>query len=283
MNAILQTAATEIDAQTGFRYRSVYIKTENSQLHYHDYYEIFLTLSSEIKHQINGTVINLSRGALVFIRKEDMHYYYPSENSDLSFINIAFNEESLNNLFSYLTPGFCSNDLLSAALPPTVYLSESDIKWLMLKIEDLNSVLHSDTEFLKYKLRVLLFRIFTQFFQGYRKSLSVSTNEIPFWLVELDSKMHRLENFSRPPQHMVELSQKSRTHLGRVLKQYYGVTIPEYIYEIRLNYMANSLITTDNPIISICYESGFENISWAYELFKNKYGTTPNDFRKRNK
>lgn len=283
MDAILQTAATEIDAQTGFRYRSVYVKTENSQLHYHDYYEIFLTLSSEIKHQINGTVINLSRGALVFIRKEDTHYYYPSENSDLSFINIAFNEESLNNLFSYLTPGFCSNDLLSADLPPTVYLSESDIKWIMLKIEDLNSVLHSDTEFLKYKLRVLLFRIFTQFFQDYRKSLSVSTNEIPFWLVELDSKMHRLENFSRPPQHMVELSQKSRTHLGRVLKQYYGVTIPEYIYEIRLNYMANSLITTDNPVISICYECGFENISWAYELFKNKYGTTPNDFRKRNK
>lgn len=283
MNAILQTAATEIDAQTGFRYRSVYVKTENSKLHYHDYYEIFLTLSSEIKHQINGTVINLSRGALVFIRKEDTHYYYPSENSDLSFINIAFNEESLNNLFSYLTPGFCSNDLLSASLPPTVYLSESDIKWLMLKIEDLNSVLHSDTEFLKYKLRVLLFRIFTQFFQDYRKSLSVSTNQIPFWLVELDSKMHRLENFSRPPQHMVELSKKTRTHLGRVLRQYYGVTIPEYIYEIRLNYMANSLITTDNPIISICYECGFENISWAYELFKNKYGTTPKNFRKRNK
>ena len=73
MNAVLQTATTEIDAKTGFRYRSVYVKTENSQLHYHDYYEIFLTLSSEIKHQINGTVINLSRGALVFIRKEDTH------------------------------------------------------------------------------------------------------------------------------------------------------------------------------------------------------------------
>lgn len=283
MNRILQTASTEIDNQTGFRYRSVYVKTENSKLHYHDYYEIFLTLSSEIKHLINGTVINLSRGALVFIRKEDTHYYYTSENSDLSFINIAFNEESLNQLFSYLTPGFCSNDLLSATLPPTVYLSEQDIKWLMLKIEDLNSVLNSDTELLKYKLRVLLFRIFTQFFQDYRKSLSVSTNAIPFWLVELDSKMHRLENFSRPPQHMVELSQKSRTHLGRVIKQYYGVTIPEYIYEIRLNYMANSLITTDNPVLSICYECGFENISWAYKQFKNKYGTTPNDFRKRNK
>ena len=106
-------------------------------------------------------------------------------------------------MFSYLSPpGFCSNDLLSAALPPTVYLAESDIRWIMLKIEDLNSVLHSDTEFLKYKLRVLLFKIFTQFFQDYKKSLSVSTNEIPFWLAELDSKMHLLKNFSRPPQHI---------------------------------------------------------------------------------
>ena len=283
MEAILQTAETEIDSDTDFRYRSVYMKTENSQLHYHNYYEIFLTLSSEIKHKINGTVINLSRGALVFIRKEDTHYYYPSENSDLSFLNIAFTEDTLKDLFCYLSPGFCSDELLSAPLPPTVYLSETDIKWILLKIEDLNSISHSDTEFLKYKLRVLLFRLFTQFFQNYSKSLSFTDKGIPDWLSELDSKMHRLDNFSRPPEHMVELSKKTRTHLGRVLKQYYGVTIPEYIYEIRLNYMANSLITTDNPIISICYECGFDNISWAYKLFKNKYGVTPNDFRKQNK
>ena len=283
MVTYLQTAKTEIDADTGFRYRSVYTNNENSKLHYHDYYEIFLTLSPEIYHLVNGHQLKLSRGALVFIRKNDVHYYQPSLKSELSFINLAFTEETLNELFLYLTSGFCSDELLSAKLPPTIYISDSDIDWIIKKIEELNSITHQNSEKLKYHLRILLFRIFTRFFQNYKQSDSDDGLKLPTWLIDLDKKMHKLENFSQPPQHMVELSGKTRTHLGRVIKECYNMTIPQYIYEIRLNYFSNSLITTDYPIIDICYECGFENISWAYELFKNKYGVTPLNFRKQNR
>lgn len=281
MNKVLLSKSTEIDTETGFRYRSVYMNSENSQLHYHDYYEVFLVLSSEIKHLINDTDLVLSRGALVFIRKEDAHYYYPSENSNTSFINIAFTEEIINNLFSYLSPGFHSSELLAAKLPPTVYISEADIKWLLQKIEELNSISRNDNATLSYKLRILLFKIFTRFFQDFKAS--ASADDMPDWFYELDLQMHRLENFRCSPEHMIELSRKSRTHLGRVIKKYYGTTIPQYIYDIRLNYLANSLITTDRTVINLCFECGFDNISWAYELFKAKFGTTPHNFRKQNK
>lgn len=284
MNEILLSKSTEIDVETGFRYRTVYMNSENSCLHYHDYYEVFLVLSSEIKHLINGTELILSRGALTFIRKDDKHYYYPSEKNDISFVNIAFTEEILNELFDYLSTGFCSEELLSAETPPTVYISESDIKRLLRKIEYLNSISRNDILKLSYQLRVLLFKIFTEFFQEYKPSQIADSNEaMPEWLIELDKKMHQLENFSRPANHMLELSGKSRTHLGRTIKKYYGTTIPQYIYDIRLNYLANSLITTDNTVTNICFECGFDNISWAYELFKTKYGTTPYNFRKQNK
>lgn len=283
MVALFLTAKTEVDSDTGFRYRSVYTNNENSKLHYHDYYEIFLTISPKIYHFVNGHQLELSRGALVFIRKNDIHYYQPSQKSELSFINLAFTEDTLNELFTYLTSGFCSKELLSADFPPTIYISDSDISWIIGKIEELNSIPHQSSDELKYRLRILLFKIFTRFFRNYKNTDSSNGTKSPAWFIELDQKMHKLENFSQPSQHMVELSKKTRTHLGRVLKENYNMTIPQYIYELRLNYFANSLITTDQPIIDICFQCGFENVSWAYSLFKDKYGITPLKFRKQNK
>ena len=67
-----------------------------------------------------------------------------------------------------------------------------------------------------------------------------------------------------------------------MIKQYYGKTIPDYINDLRLNYWANSLLTSDTPIIDICYECGFENVGWAYTLFKKKYGMSTLKYRKNN-
>ena len=277
-----QTAKTEIDADTGFRYRSVYTNSENSKLHYHDYYEIFLTLSRNLSFSQRPSIGIIERSACIH-QKNDIHYYQPSQKSELSFINLAFTADTLDELFTYLTSGFCSKELLSADLPPTIYISDSDIAWIIEKIEELNSITHQNSEELKYRLRILLFKIFTRFFWNYKNTDSSSSTKHPAWFIELDQKMHKLENFSQPAQHMVELSKKTRTHLGRVLKENYNMTIPQYIYELRLNYFANSLITTDHPIIDICFECGFENISWAYSLFKDKYGITPLKFRKQNR
>ncbi len=225
----------------------------------------------------------LKKNTLVFIRKNDLHYFEPSIDSGVSFINLAFTEEILNKLFDYLTPGFCSYELLSAPLPPTICILEHDANWIHKNIDELNAMSHKNTDLLKFKLKVILFKIFTQCFQNYVNLLSEETIEQPTWLTELDKKMHRIENFSQPTEHMIELSGKTRTHLNRVLKKYFNMTVSQYMHEIRLNYMANSLVTTDYPILDICLACGFENLSWAYELFKIKYHTTPLNYRNQNR
>ncbi len=283
MNPILQCASTQIDEEIGFRYRTVYVDTENSKLHYHDYYEIFLTLSDNLYHYINGVEQTLHRGTLVFIRKEDVHYYSSMPTKGISFINLAFTEEIMNGLFSFLSDGFCSAKLLSAKNPPSISLPEHDVEWLMRQTELLNSTMIDDTDMLKYRARVLLFKIFTKFFSGFSEYDPSENNVIiPAWLKKLDAEMHKPENFSLGAEHMVEMSGKCRAYLGRMMKQYYKTTIPDYINDLRLNFWANSLINSDAPILDICFECGFENVSWAYSLFKNKYGTTPLKFRKNN-
>ena len=270
-----------VSEKTGFCYRTVYVYNENSSLHSHDFYEIFLTLSDNLIHNINGKKEVLKRGTLVFIRKEDTHCYVHTFNENVSFINISFTEDVLNELFHYLSEGFSSNELLLPQHPPCVVLNEADIRWFQKQIETLNTTSSYNIPLLKYRCRVLLGKIFTRYFS---QIIGTDTDDshIPYWLSQLNNEMQKLDNFSQPPEHMVQMSGKCRAYLGRVMKQYYGKTIPDYINELRLNYWANSLLTSDTPIIEICYECGFENVGYAYSLFKKRYGVPPLQYRKNN-
>lgn len=271
------TARTQIDLEVGFRFRKIMISNEGSALHDHDYYEIFLTLSDKIHHQINGTDQTLPKGSLLFIRKNDMHYY-PNEQP-LSFINLAFTEDMTNQLFSYLSEGFCGKRLLEADMPPQIRLQDSDITWLLGELDKLNTTQMDDIPQLKYRCRIILFKIFTRFFSSYGENLD-GENYIPTWLLELDREMHKLENFSQDTHNMVKISGKSREHMCRSVKKYYNKTLSEYINDLRLNYIANSLLNSNIPVVELCYSCGFDNISWAYTLFKRKYGVSPIKFRK---
>ena len=57
-------------------------------------------------------------------------------------------------------------------------------------------------------------------------------------------------------------------------------TPQEYINTLRINYIANMLINSKKNIADIIFDSGFNNISWASELFKNKYNMTMSQYRK---
>ncbi len=269
-------AEKHLDTDVGFRFRRVWLTTETSRLHCHEYYELFLTLSDGIRHEINGKEEVLSRGQLLFIRKEDCHHYPDFLKSAQSFINLSFSEEILTELFTFLSAGFGGERLLSLPFPPRVTLGEKDIDWLIAQLDALNGADRYNTAERQYLARILLFKIFTRYFAHFRAEEST----LPPWLETLDREMQRPENFSQGTEHMVRLSGKSREHLCRSLKKHFNKSLSQYLNDLRLNYLANSLVTTNLPIIDLCYASGFENTTWAYTLFKRKYGTSPAKFRK---
>ena len=64
------------------------------------------------------------------------------------------------------------------------------------------------------------------------------------------------------------------------MKKYYGVTVSEYINDLRLNYISNMLQYSNHNILDIIFESGFNNVSWCCECFKKKYGASMSEYRK---
>ncbi len=265
-----------LDAEVGYRFRLVLLKEEDGNPHYHDFYELYLVLSDGLRHEVNGIHQTLNRGDLLFIRKDDFHHLTDSLRREQSFLNLAFSEDILQQLFSYLSDGFNNAFLLNAEVPPQVKLDESDVEWMLKHINQLNAIDRADIAKRKCQGRIFLFRIFTRFFIDYGQN-----NTLPVWLREFDIAMHKVENFSQDQNHAVTLSGKTREHLCRSLQKYFNKSYSEYVNDLRLNYLANSLINSDIPVLDLYYMCGFNSPSYAYTLFKHHFGISPTKHRKK--
>lgn len=71
----------------------------------------------------------------------------------------------------------------------------------------------------------------------------------------------------------------SRSHFHALFKEETGETFVSYLSSLRCARAAELLSTTDQPIVEIALESGFNNLSHFYHVFKRRYGVPPRRYR----
>lgn len=275
MSPKLLTDDYEFDGNLECLYRYIYSETENFDLHYHEFYEFFLILDSNAMHLVNGKKTVLSKGSLVFIRPNDIHDYICIDSKPFSLLNISFTKNTAEQIFNFLGEGFPSKRLIKSKFPPEVHLNEYEFKRFNNQITSIKAINPQDTELLKTALRTFLFGIFTRYFS----SNEPTPEDMPIWLEEMCDKIKSNGNFALGSDYFFSLSSKSREHISRCLKKHTGMTVTEYINSIRLNYIANMLCNSNFSISTIIFDSGFNNISWACEQFKEKYGVSMREYR----
>ena len=269
-------AAYHLDTEAECRLRHVKTQTERFVPHCHDYYEIFLTLGGTATHYVNGVSEPIAPGDLIFVRKDDEHDYV-NYDKPFEFLNLAFTENTLLKLFDYLGEGFPAEHLLKAPLPPTVKLADAETHHLYMKLAELHTVNFTDKAKLKLKMRGLLVYIFTTYFGDIRTQ--DGQTDIPFWLENAYEKMRSPKNFIGGKNRFFDLCGVTREHASRSLKKYYNVTPSEYVGDLRLTYAAGLLRSSNLSVTDICYECGFQNVSWFYNAFSEKFGLTPAKYR----
>ncbi len=256
----------------------IHAKSENLDLHYHEYYEVFLTETDGIVHVINGVEEVLSAGSLVFVRPSDTHKLY-FEN-DFCYINFNFSATIFERLMEYLDDDTLRHNLLSPQNSPVAVLNEPEREKLHEKIRRVGLLQEmNDKDGALYMRRTLLDILITYF----AEMKNEEKNEMPYWLQYTLRQMQKPVNFEKGIPRMVEISGKTLTHLGRSMQKYKGMKPTEYINRIRVQYVASMLVHSDMTILDIAMESGFQSEAHFYKLFSEYMGMSPKQYRERYK
>lgn len=75
----------------------------------------------------------------------------------------------------------------------------------------------------------------------------------------------------------------SVSRLAHLFKEQVGITVIEYLTNIRINQAKQRLLASDSNCTQICFEVGYNNQSYFTRIFKQVVGMTPRQFRMENK
>ena len=71
----------------------------------------------------------------------------------------------------------------------------------------------------------------------------------------------------------------NKNYFYEVLKKHTGMTLVQYIQNVRLEKAEELLRTTDLGVRKISETVGYNNTTYFYKIFVNKYNSTPKNYR----
>lgn len=280
MNVLHLREKDILDKQTELSFDYIKTLSDVTGIHDHDFFELFMVLGKGVMHVVNGSKQYLPNGSFVFVRPSDIHFYEKIDDNDCKIINLAFSKRMMFDMVSYLEEGFCPERLLEPRLAPAVIIPEAKRAEIIFTFEKLNMQMYFQIEEIRTALRALLVQLFIDYFPLKHRNTKSDT---PIWLSKLIYEMQKKENFIEGTGALKSLSDKSPEHLCRMFKKHINKTPTEFINQLRLNYAVSLLKHSDEEIIDIALNSGFESLSYFYSLFKKQYNMSPAQFRKSNR
>ena len=241
----------------------------------HDFYELTLMTSGQMDIEMDGQHISLSSGTLIILRPGDVHVR--SSSSTCNYINLAFPNRVMMDLFHYLDDRESLHCIVQAAQPPVAQLSRDDCEHLRIRLEALNLLPVGCPRRVSMELRRLMLELVMEHILPVLSPTEKQT--IPIWLQQLIKEAEDPSVFSGNLDELAALSGRTREHICRSFRKYLGCSPTEYLNSKRLNYGANLLLHTDKKIIDVAYDSGFQSLSRFYHAFQKEFQCSPAKYR----
>ena len=236
-------------------------------LHSHDFYEIFLNLSSDATIYIDGKYYPLTYGTPFIIKPQQLHVCKFHKIQKHEFFCFWLGEKTPSSLLSF----FNQPDL------SPVYELEDSVKQTMI---DLFFTLYNfsnaeNCEIEKASCFLNILKIFKQ----HASTTNEYTTELPQQLSQI---VNYIQNNSAEIAHIKNVAEKyflSPSTLNRWFRKYLHTTPHEYLEMCKLKH-AEKLLLSGSSVTEAYSFAGFPDCSHFIALFRKKYGVTPLQYKR---
>lgn len=254
--------------------------------HYHPEYELTLILKGEGKRYIGDCIEDFTEGDLILIGPDLPHYwkcnqdYYQSdENIISSSIVVHLGNQFTENLFFQMEEMEHIESLFKKSLRGLSFNLKENNNVLINKLVQLAQKKGFEKHFLLFDiLNDLALSEYSELSSpSFNNSLnskdSSKINIVYSYVME-----HFREDFKLKD--VADLVNMSDAAFSRYFKQRTKKTFSKFIIELRIGYACKLLMNSELNIIQICFESGFNNLSFFNRQFKEIIKMQPLKYRK---
>ena len=231
--------------------------------HLHSFVEIFFNVNADVSFLLNGNMYNVPRGGALISRRDDIHV-------------CIFNSHTVHDYFCFwidLPDGSPLGDILSSDnFTPSILLKDksSDME------EYLEALRTDDISELERAAAIIgIFRLLT----AACSDAIIPSAPLPTALTAVLNDIRENLTAIRSVGELADRHFISTATLNRYFRRYFMMTPHEYLEAQRLS-RAVKMLTLGASVTDACHDSGFPDLSHFIMLFKSRFGTTPNKYKK---
>jgi len=256
-------------------------------LHWHNEMELIVIKKGTGLVSVDLHTKAVSSGDIVCILPGQLHSIEQKEQEHMEYENILLQPSMLVSGEQDLCASQYILPLTTGKLSPERFITP-ELAWYpeaahcIYEIDQLSG-LHPEGYQLAVKgwLFQFLFTLITN--QKSRDSVSKTTTNS---LLKLKTILGYVETHYSEPitiDRMAALTYYSKSHFMKFFKQHMGMGFTEYLNTYRLTIACRLLDSTEDTILDIAVQAGFDSPSYFNRLFKRKYQMTPKNYRSRYK
>lgn len=253
-------------------------------LHWHDEMELVVIKKGQGYVSVDFDKHLVHSGDIIMICPGCLHAIEQDASYKMEYENIIFKPELLSSgandlcMLQYMKP------LLDGTLPVEHFLTPAHEVFESLSncIRQIDLVCADQTTGWQLAVKSALFYFFFLLIsERQKKTVSISHN--PKSLEKMKTVLKYVEEHYTEKltiDDMAKLTFYSKSHFMKFFKVHMGTGFTEYLNDYRLTMAARLLKSSDEFILMIAEESGFDNLSYFNRIFKRKYGVSPGSYRK---
>lgn len=246
---------------------------EVTQLHTHDFPEIFLVTGGCGWHGWNGRELAVRRGELVWVQPADRHCYRTGVGSGLELINLALAPAWWQRFHGLVQPQGAPRRIAGATSGGQRRLGEAETAELEMILGAWLTD-HTDSNLRQTEVVARLLRILGTRPEAARDGLA------PEWLANWRKELATGENIGAPLSFWQQRSGRSPEHLARTCRRVYGLVPTELINRARVAWVQERLRRGEDKVAALALEAGFQNLGYFYRTFRRIAGATPQTWRR---
>ncbi len=255
--------------------------TRSVPWHWHREVELVYVRQGQMLLESNGSKITLPAGCGAFINSQQLHAMRPLPQTPCTMTNIVFDpllvSGSPHSIFAqkYVLPVTSGSHIMAVPLSPEAPW-QADVLLLMQECFTCYAQAAIGHEIL---LRNYISQIWLSVFEHLISATKPSNPQDPR-LKQMLTFLHENYALSLTIYDIANSAGISVRTCCRCFQQQLGITAFDYLLEFRIKTAAQKLLTTQDSITEICFQTGFNDTSYFTRVFRRTTGYTPTALRK---